>query len=376
MQTGPDFTNPAQVADRTISHNADNMPLSIVHSGTVTTQFVYDGEGTRAKKVVTGGSTTYYIGEHYEVKDGAATKYIFAGNRRIAKVTATDKYFYHKDHLGSSTVMTDKDASEIEYSDYLPFGHQREHTGTSVTDYRFTDQEYDASSGLYNYDARLYDPVIGRFIADPVTQDLYAPQLLNRYSYVGNNPLLYIDPTGNFRSAEWQRATVPGQVSFDYGVTAAENKQYLRAGLHFAAMVGEQVMFVLSAGAVQAEVAAAQTTGQALKVLAKEGAEEAIGAPLPANPKKLLKNSGSAKKSNVKVVTDPDTANVMVDKFKGGAKTRPITDRRTGSTIGENTEDGSKVIRKPHSDKGTPQQHWNLENKSTGTNIHVVEQKK
>jgi uncharacterized protein RhaS with RHS repeats len=112
--------------------------------------------------VVAGGSTTYDVGEHYEVKDGAAVKYIFAGNRRIAKVTATDRYFYHKDHLGSSTVMTDKEAVEIESSDYLPFGHQREHTGTSVTDYKFTDQEYDASSGLYNYDARLYDPVIGR----------------------------------------------------------------------------------------------------------------------------------------------------------------------------------------------------------------------
>ena len=43
---------------------------------------------------------------------------------------------------------------------FLPFGHLREHTVTSVTDYRFTDQEYDSSSGLYNYDARLYDPVI------------------------------------------------------------------------------------------------------------------------------------------------------------------------------------------------------------------------
>ena len=101
-----------------------------------------DGEGARAKKVVAGGSTTYDVGEHYEVKDGAAVKYIFAGNRRIAKVTATDRYFCHKDHPGSSTVMTDKEAVEIESSDCLPFGQQREHTGTSVTDYKFTDQEY------------------------------------------------------------------------------------------------------------------------------------------------------------------------------------------------------------------------------------------
>ena len=198
MLTGPDFTDPAQVADRTITYNADNMPVSIVHGGTVTTQFVYDGEGARAKKVVSGGSTTYYIGDHYEVKDGAAVKYIFAGNRRIAKVMATDRYFYHKDHLGSSTVMTDKEAVEIEYSDYLPFGHQREHTGTSVTDYKFTDQEYDASSGLYNYDARLYDPVVGRFVsADSIIPDWYDPQALGRYTYARNNPLKYTDPDGH-----------------------------------------------------------------------------------------------------------------------------------------------------------------------------------
>ena len=61
---------------------------------------------------------------------------------QLAKVTATDRYFCHKDHPGSSTVMTDKEAVEIESSDCLPFGHQREHTGTSVTDYKFTDQEY------------------------------------------------------------------------------------------------------------------------------------------------------------------------------------------------------------------------------------------
>ena len=58
---------------RTISYNADNMPLNISHAkggNTVTTDFVYDGSGVRAKKVVGGGSTTYYFGDHFEIKDG------------------------------------------------------------------------------------------------------------------------------------------------------------------------------------------------------------------------------------------------------------------------------------------------------------------
>ncbi len=56
----------------------------------------------------------------------------------------------------------------------------------------------DAETGLYNYDARLYDPVIGRFTsADTIVPRPYNPQSLNRYSYCRNNPLIYVDPTGH-----------------------------------------------------------------------------------------------------------------------------------------------------------------------------------
>ena len=56
--------------------------------------------------------------------------------------------------------------------------------------------------GFYNYDARLYDPVLGRFIsADPFIPDLYNLQAYNRYSYVNNNPLSYTDPSGYFFKA-------------------------------------------------------------------------------------------------------------------------------------------------------------------------------
>ncbi len=62
-----------------------------------------------------------------------------------------------------------------------------------------TDQEFDAENGLYNYDARMYDPIIGRFITpDSIVPDQYNPQSLNRYSYCLNNPLIYTDPTGHY----------------------------------------------------------------------------------------------------------------------------------------------------------------------------------
>jgi RHS repeat-associated protein len=210
MIGGSDFTDPQQVAQRAISYNADNMPLSISHTKTgnsVTTDFVYDSGGGRAKKTVTGGSTTYYIGDHFEIKDGVATKFIFAGNLRVAKVTGTGIKYFHKDHLGSSTVITDNDGNAIETAEYTPFGGMRDHTGSNASSYKFTDQEFDAASGLYNYNARLYDPVIGRFIStDPYVQAPFDPQTLNRYSYVRNNPLIYVDPSGySWFSKAWKK---------------------------------------------------------------------------------------------------------------------------------------------------------------------------
>jgi len=50
---------------------------------------------------------------------------------------------------------------------------------------------------LYDYGARLYDPVLARFISpDPVVANLFNPQAINSYSYAMNNPLIYVDPTG------------------------------------------------------------------------------------------------------------------------------------------------------------------------------------
>ncbi|AKG53329.1 hypothetical protein DGWBC_0653 [Dehalogenimonas sp. WBC-2] len=66
------------------------------------------------------------------------------------------------------------------------------------TDEKFTGQKLD-STGLYYYNARYYDPIIGRFIsADTLVQNFTNPQTLNRYSYTSNNPLKYVDPTGRY----------------------------------------------------------------------------------------------------------------------------------------------------------------------------------
>ena len=197
MTAGWDFTDPSSPATRTIAYNADNMPTGITHSVLGTTSFVYDGEGSRVKKTA-GASATYYYGSHFEIEGAAAVKYIFAGSQRIARKTATAAFYFHQDHLGSASVVTDAAGAQVEATEYLPYGGQRSHSGTLQAPYKFTDEELDASTGLYNYNARFYDPITGRFIsADTLVPDFANPQTLNRYSYCANSPLIYIDPSGH-----------------------------------------------------------------------------------------------------------------------------------------------------------------------------------
>jgi hypothetical protein len=73
--------------------------------------------GRRAKKQVGAANPTYYVSNEYEVINNQATRYIFAGNLRVAKVSAAGVYYFHKDHLGSSTVMTGNTGAVMETSE-------------------------------------------------------------------------------------------------------------------------------------------------------------------------------------------------------------------------------------------------------------------
>jgi RHS repeat-associated protein len=221
MTAGPDLTDPTNIVDREISYNSDNMPYQISYSDSEITTFDYDGDGKRLMKQSPDGKKTLYIDDNYEVIDGVAHRYIFAGNLRVAMIKGSETYHFHKDHLGSSSVITEQDSSDTELSQYLPYGGQRGTSDISVTDYKFTDQEHDSSTGLYNYDARFYDPVIGRFImADTVVPEWDNPQSMNRYSYCLNNPLIYIDPSGH---------TTTGESFDEWGYDAYSSGNYIEA---------------------------------------------------------------------------------------------------------------------------------------------------
>lgn len=292
---------------RTMTYNYDNMPASVMLNGK-TTSFVYGGSGNRAMKMTENGTSTY-IGDLYTCMNGVCSKYIFAGNTRIATKSGSDVLYYHQDHLGSTLVVTDTTGAQqlpcskkpvriasdppqyfdkiqdaynaaaegdtiqarawvfneplvnfnssisvtisggydceytghlgitqligkvetdayagtvsidnfdlvttgspghsIEAVQYLPFGATASAAGDllSVT-HRYTSQEFDGETGLYNYHARFYNPALGKFISpDTIVPSPSNPQSLNRYSYVRNNPLSYVDPSGHSLSS-WVR---------------------------------------------------------------------------------------------------------------------------------------------------------------------------
>ncbi len=201
MLSGPDFTDRINVKQRTFTYNIDNLPTSIT-SGINKINLAYDGYNRRIKKTTSNGETTYYINSLFEETSGAYHSYIFANGERVAMLKNDQLYFFHKDMLGSTTTTTDGSGQIIDSIDYYPFGSPRTQNQSQVSDYRFTDQEEDTEIGLYNYDARMYDPVIGRFVT-PDPYFFHNPELgiampidLNLYAYARNNPLIFIDPTG------------------------------------------------------------------------------------------------------------------------------------------------------------------------------------
>ena len=139
---------------------------------------------------------------------------------RIIGGEDTGLYFSHSDHLGSTSAMTDSSGDLVDGSDvqYTPFGETRANTELpDITDFGYTGQILDRSSGgLMYYHARYYLPKLRRFVsADTIVPNPGNSQDWNRYSYVRNNPINFVDPSGHV-------VCPPGASPFE--CRSAENK--------------------------------------------------------------------------------------------------------------------------------------------------------
>jgi len=203
----------------TITWTSYNLPSSITN-GSYSSTFSYtpDRHYWQQNAVYSNGAeNTTYLGGLFEiVSNGTVTDYhhlIPAGDALIVLVRSTggnnNTYYVTQDHLGSSSVVTNSSGTAVLNQSFASFGSRRRSTWTgspSSTDWTnialttrhgFTGQTMLDNLNLVHLNGRLYDPVIGRFMSpDPVIPDPTDAQSFNRYSYVNNNPLMRIDPTG------------------------------------------------------------------------------------------------------------------------------------------------------------------------------------
>jgi RHS repeat-associated protein len=95
--------------------------------------------------------------------------------------------------------LTDLDGDQAAVYAYDPWGVPEKggHRSTATNRFRFTGEEFDDSMDLYYLRARWYDPSVGRFLTkDPIPRFLDHSSSLTLYVYARNNPLRFLDPTG------------------------------------------------------------------------------------------------------------------------------------------------------------------------------------
>jgi RHS repeat-associated protein len=181
----------------------------------------YDGDGNRVLKNFSGGSgekvrMVYSGGQliaEYDLTNSSLKKeYVYGAEGLIATIEPGAVIQYTTaDHLGTPRVVTNSSAVVVSRHDYKPFGEEipsgigdrTPGIGFSVPDgvrQKFTSYERDNETGLDYFGARYYASTQGRFTSpDLPFMDQWEsdPQSWNLYSYVRNNPLGLIDPTGN-----------------------------------------------------------------------------------------------------------------------------------------------------------------------------------
>jgi RHS repeat-associated protein len=200
---------------RNITYTSYNKPASITQ-GTKTISFNDDTDHQRFMQTAPEGTTVYLnaFGIHVELFSATTSQWneylTVAGTmvgvrfNNVSAGTVSTRYF-HTDHLGSISAITDETGRVVERLSYDAWGKRRFSNGAddpagsiqSQTTRGFTGQEELADVGLVHLNGRVYDPLVGRMMsADPFVPDPTNGQAWNRYSYVVNNPLAFTDPSG------------------------------------------------------------------------------------------------------------------------------------------------------------------------------------
>jgi RHS repeat-associated protein len=150
------------------------------------------------------------ITKHFEIRrradncTGFDTNYIKFGKtlEYVEKLSTLDNnepdlYFYHSDHIGSSSFITDASGIASQHLQYLPFGElfvEQRSTANYYTPYKFSGKEKDEETSYSYFGARYYMSDISVWLSCDPMKDKYPYQ--SPYTYCGWNPIRIIDPDG------------------------------------------------------------------------------------------------------------------------------------------------------------------------------------
>ena len=214
---------------RTYKWNERNQLVSSVDDN-YNTAYVYGQDGQRANKYTQNSETLYFnkmwtlhTDSGNNVYGGQTAKNIYLGETRIVTKLNSGtnptyqeeyykQYYYHSDHLGSASLISDYKGDEYQRIEYTPYGEtwveKTQNQGLEFLPYKFTAKELDEETGLYYYGVRYLDPKYSMWIStDPALSTymlgldvgcggIYNSVNFNLYHYANNNPIRYTDPTG------------------------------------------------------------------------------------------------------------------------------------------------------------------------------------
>lgn len=165
--------------------------------------YTYDGLGRRATKSSGGTSTAYIYSDsdliaEYPVGGAASAplrEYVYDVSNLLATIQSEATNYHLRDQL-SPRMTASSTGVVIGVLGHFPFGESWYDSGTTTTR-KFTSYQRDSESGNDYAMTRIYISRLGRFSSpDSVDGDISTPQTLNRYAYVNNSPLQFVDPTG------------------------------------------------------------------------------------------------------------------------------------------------------------------------------------
>lgn len=216
IDSDPRIATPPSLCE--VTYNMRNRPDTIQSSG-YRIVLDYDASTIRRHTTITNGQTLVKqktrISDLYEQETASNSSrrldYIYFDGQIVAvhvDENSTEKFYYVlTDHLGSWEKVLDENKNTVQQTHFDPWGNRMSYTAwntpqtqTSFTlDRGFTGHEHYDCIHVINANARLYDPVIGRFFSpDPFVQAPDFTQNYNRYSYCMNNPVMFSDPDGEF----------------------------------------------------------------------------------------------------------------------------------------------------------------------------------